>query len=153
MEKDRKAVELLEEAVVAREQSPKTCGAEVKGPIRTPYWPKWKCYQFDKLYLAEAVALSCDIEPDSLGMATEDCSYDGYFDEFNLRIEIAQDVAGDAFEADRVPERNGGERIRVRLGRFDLWALKMQGMSPEIWKNLPEKFVALAAEKPARKWP
>jgi hypothetical protein len=150
---DRKVIEPPEEALEAKAPPQKTSGVGTKERIRTPYWPKWKCYQFDKLYLAEAVALSCNIEPDFLKEASQDCFYDDDFGEFDLRFDIAKDVAGEAFEAKRVPEKNGLETIRVHLGDFVIWALKMQKLSPDIWLVMPAEFVAFAAERPAPKWP
>lgn len=125
----------------------------------TPFWTKWNQFQFYEVTLLEAVALSRNIEPDALhDFLSDQSSLDEndspVFDEvFDLRFDIAQKVAGDAFKVRRVPERDGSETIRVRLHLFAHWTLVMRKSFPDTWGELPEAFVALAAKEPPRKWP
>jgi hypothetical protein len=127
-----------------------------KPVIRSPFWPKWKCLQHYHVPLLEAVLLSCDMDPENyvnyFKENADDRDDDYGFEEFDLRMEIATRVSGEAFKVVRVPERNHREIIMVLLSEFAKWAKDMKQQSEEVWGGLPNDFEKLAVD-PRPTWP
>ena len=124
--------------------------ASNRSEIPKPYWPKWKCFQSYHLELREAVALSCNYEPDMLAYSVEEAinpDDDDEFKNYRERLWISEKVAGEAFSIRRIPERDRPDTILVYLGEFAAWTKNMQKESPDIWGALPTEFVAFAARK------
>lgn len=139
-------------------KSPADREAEIQQALAllTPYWPKWRCYQFDYVDLKIAVALSCNINPDLFfvdPIRADSPFEDDDYTEYDLRMGIAADLLADAPEAKRVPEHDGTTTCRVRLGFFVSWVIRMRKQSAEVWQGLQEEFLALEAESPPPSWP
>jgi hypothetical protein len=148
--------ERSEKTVEAQSQAARAADIEAKSTLLTPYWPKWRCFQFDHLDLSKAVALSCDFNPDFF-IWDQDKGDDRYEDvniaEYSMRLGIAGDQAGDGLPARRVPERDGSTTIQVRLGVFASWVVKKRKQSPEIWEGVPTELEELAIDEPPPAWP
>ena len=120
---------------------------------RRPYWNKWKCCQSYEVDLAEAVALSCNFDPSVFDDEDTPDLLDRDFDRYSSRLYVAERAVGNDLNARRIPERNGVDSFRVRLGVFASWAIKMQTNWPELWQELPDELVTLALNGPAPRWP
>jgi hypothetical protein len=139
-------------------KSPAERASEINAGLEllTPYWPKWRCYQFDYVDLNVAVALSCNISPDLFFVDRDEADSpfeDDDTTEYDLRMSIARDLLADAPGTKRVPERDGSTAIRVRLGFFVSWVIRMRKQSAEVWQGLQPEFLALETEAPPPSWP
>jgi hypothetical protein len=156
MAKDEKTGEPSQK--LEKTKSPAERASEINAGLEllTPYWPKWRCYQFDYVDLNVAVALSCNISPDLFFVDRDEADSpfeDDDTTEYDLRMGIARDLLADAPGTKRVPERDGSTTLRVRLGFFVNWTVKKRQQSPEVWQGLQPEFEALAAEAPPPSWP
>jgi hypothetical protein len=147
-----------EKTAEIQSQAARAADIEAKSTLLTPYWEKWKCFQFDHLDLNKAVALSCNLNPDLFffDQSKEDDPYEDVnvnIAEYSVRLGIAGDQAGDGLPARRVPERDGSTTIQVRLGVFASWVKKKREQSPEIWEGVPTELVKLAIDEPPPAWP
>jgi hypothetical protein len=122
-----------------------------------PVWPTWICRS--ELTLEQAVALSCNIEPEALRAPEHWGLGDG--DEevarlnlYNSRLEIAQGeaAAGGAFKVRRGRGKDGKKTWFVRMVEFARWAIDLSKM-PTVWRELPAAFEPFASGKPAPRWP
>jgi hypothetical protein len=125
--------------------------------IDPPYWPKWMCLRAYHVPLWEAVLLSCNMDPDGYDNWRENAvdPTDRYgFEKVDLRMDISTRVLDQAsFDVLRVPQRDGGETILVRLGMYAKWAKEeMEKQSKEVWGKLPDEFERLAV-RPEPTWP
>lgn len=156
MAEDKKTDVPSRKASEAQIQAARASDIEAKATLLTPYWPKWRCFQFDHLDLNKAVALSCNFNPDLFfwDPHEEDDPYENVDKvEYDLRLDVAKNQAGDALAARPVPERDGSTTIQVRLGVFASWVVKKREQSPEIWQGVPPELVELAADEPPPAWP
>jgi len=122
-----------------------------------PVWPTWICRS--ELTLEQAVALSCDIEPEAL-RAPDHWGFGDGDEEVTkrnlcgLRLEIAQGeaAAGVEFKVRRGRGKDGEKTWFVRMVEFARWAINLSKM-PTVWRELPAAFEQFASGKPAPKWP
>ena len=114
-----------------------------------PVWPTWICRS--ELTLEQAVALSCDIEPEALRAPDHWGFGDG--DEeiakrnlYSLRLEIAQGeaAAGVAFKVRRGRGKDGEKTWFVRMVEFARWAINLSKMTT-VWRELPPAFEQFAS--------
>jgi hypothetical protein len=127
-----------------------------EAPPYKAHWPRWTCYSVARL--DQAVALSCDVDPDALrnpvefefgGFAADDpdpdCdpTPDVEFLLWSDRHQIAESQAGVGFGiVDWVPNEMGGKTPRVLMAEFAAWAVALGKISP-VWKNLPNELRSL----------
>ena len=105
-----------------------------------PDWEYWECRI--KVFLNEAVALSCDVHPPVV--ANPEGFGSPNLAAFRERLEIAQYAAlQGAFRAKVLAT----SEIRVDLGDFARWAVGMG--AKRMWRKLPDEFRRLVPERPA----
>lgn len=122
-----------------------------------PVWGTWICRS--ELTLEQAVALSCDIEPEAL-RAPEHWGFGDDQEEtdkrnlYNARLEIAQGeaAAGVAFKVRQGRDKDGRKTSLVRMVEFARWAIHWSKL-PTVWMKLPAAFELFASGAPAPKWP
>lgn len=122
-----------------------------------PVWEAWICRS--ELTLEQAVALSCDIEPEAL-RAPEQWGFGDDDEEaaklnlYGSRLEIARGeaAAGVAFKVRQGRDKDGRKTSLVRMVAFARWAIALSKL-PTVWRGLPTAFELLASGSPAPKWP
>jgi hypothetical protein len=122
-----------------------------------PVWPTWICRS--ELTLEQAVALSCNIEPEAL-RAPEHWGFGDDDEEvaklnlYSSRLEIAQGeaAAGIAFKVRRGRGKDGEKTCFVRMVEFARWAITLSKLLT-VWRELPAAFEQFASGKPTPRWP
>jgi hypothetical protein len=134
-------------------------GAKKKSPpVSERKWRKWKSSRASAADLREAIALSCNFDPEVLEAidsthSAKEVLGDSLSLLFDDRLDVAIRAENNGLELNWVSE---GDRERAKVARlcdFVKWAVdKKNRKGDKLWKELPRQFKELAIEEPER-WP
>ncbi len=118
-----------------------------------PNWIKWNSCRKYEVFLRDAVALSCNFEGEVLDEAGSPPVEAAVLATYRSRLNVAILADGDDLHLHWVPDGDGDNRAKIRLGAFARWALDKEARQLDLWKGFPPEFSKLAEEEPTLLWP